>query len=217
MDPLTLAAIIGGGSNLLGGLLGGHGQAEMSKEEREHQIRMLLTQLGVDMGQFEATRGDANARAGLSTANTAPERVGWRQNQAIRAAVMPQLRNVSVSSPIPGMNAFIPQVSGGLRIPEGGFSPETLKFFGDNAMLAGESDLDTAAAVASQGNYIPPNYSAIYGGMGDAATSRVQGIAANLREQDKERATQRNVALTGALGRQTPGATRGGYRGWSHG
>jgi hypothetical protein len=62
-----------------------------------------------------------------------------RQQQALLAAILPEMRNASVTSNIPGMNQFIPNIQGGLRIPEGGFSADTLKFFGEPARASAEA------------------------------------------------------------------------------
>lgn len=130
MDPLVLATLIGGGLSLGGGLLQGIGQGKQNEAQIAAQERMQgrNLQLTRDVQGLQATQLDPFA---------------WqkaRQNQAILAAVMPGLRNASVTSNVPGMNRFIPQVQGGLRFPEGGFGPETLQHFSPEARAAAEQE-----------------------------------------------------------------------------
>lgn len=199
MDPLTLSTIIGVGGNLLGGLLSGAGQSKENATSRAHQLQMLLAQLDSQRQQYETARGDEQAKTALDAATTNPTRVNWRQNQAIQNAIMPQLRNVSVNAPM-GMGAYVPQVSGGLRLPEGGFSPDTLKFFNDNAMLQGEMDLDRAAGAASGGRSTPASYGAIYGTpQASEGESRVAQANAGLRRIDEEAALRRQMAMMNSL------------------
>ena len=200
--------LIGGGMNLAGSMLQSNAQGNLDEENRAHQIRTLMAQLGVDMEKFDRTMAQAQAENALTATQQTPNRVNWRQDQAMRAAVMPGLRNTSVSSPIAGMDAFIPQISGGLRIPEGGFGPDTMKFFGDNAMLQGEADLDRAGSIASGGRYATPNYGAIYGEPGRQAQTQLDTISGDLRRQDEEASVRQREALARALG--APGMSQGG-------
>ncbi|HYE77688.1 MAG TPA: hypothetical protein VEI97_06860 [bacterium] len=128
MDPGTIAIL--GALQLGGGLLSGMGQQKMSREQIAAQERMQQRQL-------EAQR----AFQGLNATQMDPlAQQRSRQQMALMAAILPELRNVQVSSNIPGMNQFIPQISGGLRIPEGGFSPETLAFSSPQARAAAEQN-----------------------------------------------------------------------------
>jgi hypothetical protein len=188
-------ALISGGSNLLGSILAGGAQGEMS----EAQIRAALQELGLDEAKFSEMLRQAQGKAAVEGIQETPNRVGWRQNQALAAAIMPNVRNVSVSSPIPGMNRFIPQIGGGVRIPEGGFGPDTLKFFGEKAMLAGETDLDKAVSTASEGRLPTPDYSAVYGTPGTAAAASVESVSSRLRKDAAEREKKRREAIERAL------------------
>lgn len=194
MSPFTSAAMINSGASIAGNVIAGIGQGKQAEADREQRIRELLAL----QAQYEQTRSDNMGKVGLETANATPNRVAWRQNQAVMNAMMPGMRNFEVQAPA-GMEAYVPQTSGGLRIPEGGFSPETLKFFSDSAMLAGEEDLDMAGAVASSGRQSTPNYAAAYGGNGSNASSRVSTASAALRAQDEANARRRQQAMTGAL------------------
>lgn len=213
MDPATMY-LAGTAISALGGWLGGRGQEQanakqLAESRRQFDARLGQEQLQTQLGQLNAeqSRLDSLGAAGVNIQQQTPNRVNWRQNQAMLAAIMPQLRNVSVSSGIPGMNAFIPQVSGGLRIPEGGFSPETLKFFGDRAMLAGEADLDRQGQIATGGQMAIPNYSAVYGQLGAPAQQAVGDLQSQVKADEEKRKQQRNAILFGAL---TPNAASTG-------
>jgi hypothetical protein len=196
------------GISAAGSLISAYMQGKISKEQFLAQLaeqqRQFNTTTQQDAYQFDEKNRQANADQALASANTTPNRVGWRQNQAMAAAIMPGLRNVSVSSNIPGMSRFIPQISGGLRIPEGGFGPDVLSKFGDKAMLAGEMDLDKAAAVASDGQSVTPDYGAVYGEPGRTGASQVSALSGQLQTDEKARAAERNRALQSALAPAQP-------------
>ena len=205
MDPYTSAALVSGLFSLGGGIAGGIGQGQQSAADRAQQLRTLFAQLGVNLDMFEQNRGDQNARLGLETTQATPNRVDWRQRQAMLGEIMPGLRNAEVHSNIPGMDRFIPRVTGGLRIPEGGFSPETLKFFGQSAMHQGEMDLDRAGQLATGGRLATPSYGAIYGNeAGRNGEEYINRIGSELRDEDEARSRARREALMRALGQ--PGA-----------
>jgi len=200
--------LIGTGISALGGFLGGRSQEKLTKEQLAQQSRQFdatlaenKRQTNLQQGNTEQARIDQLGQTGLEVQQQTPNRVGWRQNQAMLAAIMPELRNASVSSGIPGMNAFIPQISGGLRIPEGGFSPSTLKFFGDNAMLTGETDLDRQGQIASGGRMAIPDYAAVYGPQaGATAGASVSALQEQLKADEEKRRQQRQAIMLGALG-----------------
>jgi hypothetical protein len=99
-----------------------------------------------------------------------------------------------------GFQQYVPQISGGFRIPEGGFSADTLKFFGDNAMLQGEKDLDKAGGIAAGGNYATPSYGSIYGTPQAAgAQSAVESANSNLKSLDAQAAERRRQQQQAAL------------------
>lgn len=129
MDPITLAALIGGGSQLLGGLFGGIGQGKMSAEQLRAQQEMQDKQLQLSRDQMglQSTQMDPLAQQKS------------RQQQALLAALLPGARNFQVSSNVPGMNQFMPQMTGGMKLPEGGLSPETLAFFGGPQRASAEA------------------------------------------------------------------------------
>jgi hypothetical protein len=206
--PAIAAPIIGAGISALGSLFSGWQQGKISKEQflagLAEQQREFNANQQQEAYQFGEKNRQENMDQALTAANTTPNRVGWRQNQAMAAAIMPGLRNASVSSNIPGMNSFIPQISGGLRIPEGGFGPDVLSKFGDKAMLAGEMDLDRAANVASDGMTATPDYGAVYGPAGRTGAGQVSALSSQLQSDEKTRAAERNKALQAALAIKRP-------------
>ncbi len=211
MDPITLSMLVGGGLNFLGGLFGGNAQQNMNEEQIKAALKQAAAQMGMNEAQFSEMLRQSEGKAAVEGVQQTPNRVGWRQNQAMAAAILPGLRNTSVSSGIPGMNHFVPQVSGGLRIPEGGFGPDTMKFFGENAMLSGEQDLDRAVGVASNGRAPVPSYGSVYGQPGTLAEGAMAANSEALRKQAEEREKQRRAAiqqaLGGTLGRAVPKTT----------
>lgn len=128
MDPFTGAALISGLFNLGGGIFGGIGQGKSQEKDRQLQRELANKQMQLQRD----TQGLAASQLNPLAQQAA------RQKMAMMAAIAPQLRNVQVSSAVPGMNRFIPQIQGGLRLPEGGFSPETLNFFSPQAMQGAE-------------------------------------------------------------------------------
>jgi len=216
MDPITVAALISSIANVGGGFLQGAGQEAMSEEQRRHQLQTLLAQLENQSGQYEQTRQDNAAKVGLETANTTPDRVKWRQNMAMRNAIAPNIRNFSVSTPGP-LQGYRPNITGGMRLPENGFGPDTLKFFSENAMLEGEKDLDLAGGRAAGGNYQTPSYGAIYGNQNAQDTqSHVETANSNLKQIDEAAAFRRRMAMQNALGPNSlsnPMYARGNGRG----
>lgn len=191
MDPGTasiLASLIIGGTGVAGGYMQGQQQANLDANNRRHQLEVLMAQMGFDMDKFEQMLRDSQQQRGLQAQQQTPNRVGWRQQQAMLGAVIPGLRNVDVKSNIPGMNHFIPEVSGGLRIPEGGFGPDVQRFFGPEAMAQGEADLDRAAQVASNGTMPTQDYNAIYGsGVGAKHQAMLEALSGQL-SADAEKA-----------------------------
>jgi hypothetical protein len=119
----------------------------------------------------------------LQASQAAPERQNWRQSQALMAAILPELRNAEVQAPA-SLQRYVPQMSGGFRLPEGGLPPEALQFFSPQARLGAEQDFDRQAAMSSGGRTVAPDYaSAGYGAMGGPATQNVQNYSQSILEQ----------------------------------
>lgn len=200
MDPLSAALVL---SSIGGGIFSGLQQGKVSKEQLREAARQFGINLDVQQGNIEQANVNAQQQQALQGVQETPNRVGWRQNQALQAAILPGLRNARVSSPIPGMNAFIPQVSGGFRIPEGGFGPDTMKFFGDNAMMQGEYDLDRAVQGASGGRAPITGYTGVYGEGGQPFEDALATVQQMIQADEQRRAQARNAAIQRALGQQS--------------
>jgi hypothetical protein len=200
MDPASIALLLGAGTNFLGGLFSGKGDAEMNEAQIAARLKEVAAATGMDEAKLLELARQFNSKAAVEGAQATPNRVGWRQNQAMQAAIMPGLRNYSVSSGIPGMDRFKPQTSGGLRLPEGGFGPETLKFFGDKAMLDGEYELDKANQVATDGHAPIPSYTSVYGAQGLNQEGAIGAIQTQLKADAERREKQRREAIARALG-----------------
>ena len=120
------------GSALLQGLGGLFGAKSASKDAK--------TSLAEQQRQFDLTRGDQLKRDAVSASQVDPlKQQKSRGNMALMAAILPQLRNSSVTAPA-GMQRFVPQVSGGFRIPEGGFGQDALKFFSEGSRAGSEAE-----------------------------------------------------------------------------
>lgn len=129
MSPENQAALIQGGTGLLGGVLGGIGEGQRDEANRQFQYDQLA---------FQERNADANRALQAAQSDPLATQTA-RQRAAIMYSLLPGLRNAQVSSNIPGMNHFIPQVSGGLRLPEGGIPQEALAFSTPSAMANAEA------------------------------------------------------------------------------
>lgn len=200
--PQTQAAAIQAGTALLGGALSQRNtnqQAQQQQQFQGQQADLNRQQESQALAQQLAqARMMAERQAAMQGATTAPSRQNWRQSQALAADVLPGLRNVSVQAP-GNLQRFIPQISGGLRLPEGGLSSQALAFYSPEARLGAEQDLDRAVGQASGGRVATPDYAAAgYGSaIGNPATLNVEDYAAQIREQMDE---ERKAALNEALG-----------------
>lgn len=137
LDPITMSAIISGGSKLLGGILGGIGEGK----ENDKKAALTREQLQLQREQ-----------QGLQRAQAVPTRQDWRQNQALLAAILPGLSNASVTAP-QGMQQYVPQMSGGFQLPQGGLGAGVMDFFSPEARLGAEREIDMAGMQAP--NYDP--------------------------------------------------------------
>ncbi len=119
-----------------------------------------------DLYNSQTAEDLARQKIGLDV--NAPERQDWRQSQALKAALMGGARPFKVQAPA-GLGSYMPQISGGFNIPEGGFDAETLAFYSPEARLAQEQAFYTSAAPFTAA----PDMSAVgYGGIaGNANTS----------------------------------------------
>ena len=161
MDPMTMMALASLGAQLGGSVMSGIGQGKMSDAQIRAQQEMQAKQIGLSRDQMglQATQMDPLAQQKS------------RQQQALLAALLPNARNVSVSSNVPGMNQFMPNISGGMRLPEGGLSPETLAFFGGPQRASAEASFFAANSPFAA----PPALSSMGYSQGDIAQAGASG------------------------------------------
>ena len=189
MSPGVTSGLIQGGLGLLGGVISGAGQGAMTEAQLKAAKELALRQEQLQREQL-AQQGAATGLQASQQDPLAQQRS--RQQQALMAAILPGLRNAAVSSNIPGMNQFMPQVSGGLRIPEGGFDPSTLSFFSPESRAASEGQYWRQAAPFTP----PPDLSKVgYGAAGQGATDAASAYYKTAEEESKAK----NAALMQAL------------------
>jgi hypothetical protein len=207
MDPETRAALVSGAFGIGGGLLSGYGQSKQNDENREANAEQAALNRQLELYLAQMNMGQRQAEQGVQTAQAAPTRQDWRQRQAMMADIMPGLRNVSVQAP-GDLGRFVPQISGGLRIPEGGFSPEALAFFSPEARVNAEADLDRAGARASGGQAPTPNYSQVgYGMAGQGPGQDVTNYSQQIRQSQPQPGAM-PPGLAGAANRMTQTQTQ---------
>jgi hypothetical protein len=202
-NPQMQAAMLGAGTSIAGGIMSQRNQNNQNQQQSDAAMQRLELQLQMEREQREREQMQRQKELALQTATQAPARQDWRQQQALMAAVLPGLRNYQVTPP-GDLARFTPQMSGGMRIPEGGFDAQTLAFFSPQARAGAEADLDRAGALASGGNYTTPDYGRA--GYGDAAGSLQQdnqSYADRLRQQALQQTAQLGSASPTTAARQT--------------
>lgn len=183
MSPQMQAALVGAGTNLVGGYLQGREERGAQAANNDAAMARLELQLQMEREQRDRDQLQRQRELALQAQTQTPSRQDWRQRQALLAAMLPNARNYSVTPP-GDLARFTPQMSGGLRIPEGGFDQSTLAFFSPEARVGAEADLDRSAALASGGNHQVPNYSRSgYGSAAGNLQQETQSYADNLRQQ----------------------------------
>lgn len=193
-SPQTQAALIGTGTTLLGGYLSQQNQNSQNTQAQTAAAQLAAQNNASDTQrlsmQLEQARILAQNQMGVQGQLAAPTRQDWRQKQAVLADVLPQLRNVQVQAP-GDLGRYMPQISGGLQLPQGGLSQSALAFFSPSARLGAEQDLDKQLAQSTGGNYTAPNYSALgYGSAGNAATQNVTSYSQQIQQQIAQQQAQ---------------------------
>lgn len=190
------AALLSGLMGLGGNIVSGVGQAgqqagqnAMSREQSYLQAGQGQDQLALQRQQLALQASQADPLAQQKS----------RQQQALLAAIMPGLRNASVSSGMPGMDRFIPQVSGGLRLPEGGFDADTLKMFSPESRANAEGSFYQQ----NQNTMRAPNLSNV--GYGQAGQGVTGGSQQAFDRADAESQAKR-AAMMSALQQSQAGA-----------
>lgn len=208
-SPQTQAALIGTGTSLLGGYLSQRNQNQQNTQAQQAQAGLSAQNNASDTQrlsmQLEQARILAQNQMGVQGQLASPTRQDWRQKQATLADVLPQMRNVSIQPP-GDLARYMPQMSGGLRLPEGGLSQSALSFFSPQSRLSAESDLDKQLALSTGGNYNAPDYAnSGYGNGAQAVSQNINDYASQIKAQ---LAQQQQAALQQALGQSGAGSPR---------
>lgn len=138
------SALSSGLMNLGGSIVQGVGQAGDS--QKQNALGREQTYLGAanNAEAMQLQRGNQDLQRqqmALQASQADPLRQQKsRQQAALFAAILPGLRNAQVTSQIPGMSQFIPQMQGGFRIPEGGFDAATLQMFNPESRVQAEAN-----------------------------------------------------------------------------
>lgn len=203
LSPQMQAALLGSGASLAGGYIQGREQKNLNNANNDASMQRLELQLQLQREQSQREMEQRQKELGLQAATQAPVRQDWRQHQALMAAMLPGVRNAQVTPP-GDLGRFTPQISGGMRIPEGGFNQETLNYFSPQARVSAESDLDKQAAIASGGNYHTPDYANVgYGPQAAGVGADTQSYADKLKQQALQSTAQLGSASPTTAGRQT--------------
>lgn len=193
ISPQLLQLILGG-MQFGGGLLQGVGQGQQSAEQARaaQQNALLGGQLGLNqdvlnayLGMYgqQASQGYQRDVQGLNAMQMNPlAQQQARQQMALRAAILPELRNPTTTLPR-GLQGYAGQLQGGFRIPEGGFGPETLRYFSPEANAAAEGHFWQAAAPFVR----PPDLTQLgYGAAGQVPTMDAMAARNTFDAQQEE-------------------------------
>lgn len=183
-------------AGIVGAGIGAYAQGKQSDAQRAQGAAQfeaqMLQQQGQEAGRLGLVRASAASDASPLGANE-----GFMLRQALLRETLPGLRNFSATPGDPAVAAAMPKMSGGFRIPEGGFS---------SAVLASLSPRATANAIGQRQNHIAnldPNGPGLnFEAMGfdpETATGAQQGTNAyqDSRRQsllDQESATKEQLA-----------------------
>jgi hypothetical protein len=187
MSPEAQGALVNTGTSLLGGYLSqrnaNNQQANQNQFAAQQNTQQQQAELQKLQMQLEQSRMLQERQMALQASQAAPERQNWRQSQALLSAILPELQNASVQAP-GNLQRYVPQMSGGFRLPEGGIPQEALQFFSPQARLSAEQSFDKQAAMSSGGRTVAPDYAgAGYGPMGQAASQDVNSYSQSILEQ----------------------------------
>ena len=149
MDPMTMMLLGSLGQGIFGSLFGG----SQANKDRELQEKQLAQQKQLTQGQLGLQSTQMNPLAQQND----------RQRAALMQALLGGARNFQVTPP--GAGSYMPQLSGGLQIPEGGFSAETLAFSSPEARMAGEQEFRNRVTNATGKASAVPMASYGYSGM----------------------------------------------------
>lgn len=176
---LTDPRVIATGITLGGSILEGMGENKRSEADRELQQRLAIANfLSGEQGREQA--GAATALSSLGGPFGFNEDL---QKQRIRAALLGNVRNASITAP-PDVEAVRGRLSGGFRVPEGGFDTRALS---DSALSEGARNYFTALSQVNP-NGTTPDFGAF--GLDSAASDRVESARRGYADDSSARQQQ---------------------------
>lgn len=211
IDPGT-AYLIGTGASMLGGLFSGDGgqkklaEAELAERKRQFDLtrqdqkqRDAASATG-DARTAEINRQQSQAEAGLKATQLDPlAQQRARQRNAVMAALIGGARNYNVTPPS-DIASSMPEISGGIRLPEGGFGPDVMSFFSPTARAAAESDFASARARVAPTSGTTDLASAGYGAAGAQGTAQAQAVGGQQEALLRDLENRRLSDILQALG-----------------
>lgn len=211
MDPATIAFLGGTAANVLGNLLGSNTQKKLTEKQlaeqkrqfdvsREDRQRETGASAIADAATAGINRQVDQAKTGLQATQMDPlAQQRARQRNAVMSALIGGARNYSVKPP-DDIASSMPEISGGIRLPEGGFGPDVMNFFSPSARAGAEGQFWGAAGRAAPGT-ATPNLNAVgYGTAGDAPTRTAQAMGPAAEAQYTELERKRLEDILAALG-----------------
>lgn len=227
MDPFTISMLVGTGANFLGNLFGGNQQKKLTERQLAEQKRQFdlsrqdqkSRDAAAAIGQARAEelqRQQDQAKTGLQATQLDPlAQQRARQRAAVMAALVGGARNYDVKPPS-DIASSMPELSGGIRLPEGGFGPDVMSFFSPSARAGAEADFASARARVAPTSGGVDLSQVGYGAAGAAGTANAQAVGSQQEALMKDLENKRLNDILMALGLGTDGrpltfeATAGG-------
>lgn len=220
MDPATIAFLGGTAANVLGSLFGSNSQKKLTEKQLAEQKRQFdLSRETSQRNTAASAIGEAatagierqteQAKTGLQATQMDPlAQQKSRQRNAVMAALMGGARNYAVKPPS-DIASSMPEISGGIRLPEGGFGPDVMNFFSPGARANAEGQFWGAAGQASPGTATPNLNATGYGPAGDAPTRTAQAMGPAAEAQYSALERKRLEDILAALGLTVQGTPMG--------
>jgi len=187
-----------------------YGQSKTNTANREQQNTQFNQQLA--QNAQEAQINDARARQ-LSTLQAQPQGSGlaFAQKQALLSAILPQLRNLSITPGDSAVAAAMPKINGGLRLPEGGLPQSVLDLYAPQATSASLGQYDQNLKTLNP-QAAPTPYAAY--GLPEPATPSVPNLGTTAPTTGTQAAPTRDAlmrAIDGNIAAQAAQGTGGTY------
>lgn len=211
MDPATISMLAGSGLNFLGNLFGGNSQKKLTEQQLAEQKRQFdlsrqdqrqrdaASAIG-DARTAELDRQQSQANAGLQSTQLDPlAQQRSRQRAAVMAALVGGARNYDVKPPS-DIASSMPEISGGIRLPEGGFGPDVMSFFSPSARAGAEADFASARARVAPTSGVTDLSQVGYGAAGAAGTANAQAVGSQQEALMKDLENRRLADILAALG-----------------